>query len=361
MELQTMVRVKVRNQQNFFFDDFFGSYQDYPFKFASNSVKIKVKPLPVTGVPPSYNGSVGNYNMDVTLNKTQTKPDEPVALTVNITGTGNIKMLDVPKINLPQDLEVYDPKTSEKISKKSDIISGSKSSEYLIIPRRGGQFKIPPIEFSYFDLKKQQYIQQQSPEYVINVEGQASTSTAPSVTGITKEEVELLGEDIRYIKTGNLQLKKQNEFLLTSWAFGGMYAAPFLLFALLFAYKRREEKLSGNVALRKNKRANKEASRRLKKAKQYLSEQNRKAFFDEISRAIWGYLGDKLSIDQASLSREQVQRVLSEKNIPDETIQQIFKTLDDAEMALFAPQSNGEMSKAYGEATEVIAKLDSEL
>ncbi len=360
MELQTNVRIKVRGQSNPFFDDFFGSYQDYPYKFASNSIKIKAKPLPTAGTPVSFSGATGDYNMDVTLDKTQTKPDEPVALTINISGTGNIKMLDVPKISLPSDLEVYDPKTSEKISKKGDIISGSKSSEYLIIPRRAGQFKIPPIEFSYFDLSKQQYVVQQSPEYVISVEGEAATSSTPSVTGITKEEVELLGEDIRHIRTGGT-LKKQNDFLFSSWQFAGMYAAPFLIFSLLFAYKRREEKLSGNVALLKNRMANKEAAMRLKKARKYLSEQNRKAFFNEISRAIWGYLGDKLNIDQASLSREQIQKTLTEKNIPQEIIQRVFKTLDDAEMALFAPSSDGEMKKAYSDATEVISKLDSEL
>ncbi|HXH17903.1 MAG TPA: BatD family protein [Chitinophagales bacterium] len=360
MELQTMVRVKVRSQTNFFFDDFFSSYQDYPYRFSSNSVKIKVKPLPATAAPLSFNGAVGDYKMDVTLGKTLTKPDEPVSFTINISGSGNIKMLDMPKINLPSDLEVYDPKTSEKISKKGDVISGSKVSEYLIIPRRAGQFKIPPVEFSYFDLSKQQYVVQQSPEYVINVEGTASTATTPVITGITKEEVELLGEDIRYIKTGGT-LKKQNDFLFASWQFAGMFAAPFLLFAMLFAYKRREEKLSGNVVLMKSRRANKEAARRLKKAKQYLAQQNRRAFFDEISRAIWGYLGDKLNIDLALLSREQVQKALTEKNISPETIQRIFKTLDDAEMALFAPSSDGEMNKAYSDATEVISKLDEEL
>jgi len=360
MELQTIVRVKVRSQPNFFFDDFFGTYQDYPYKFSSNSVKIKVKPLPTAGTPMSFNGAVGNYKMDVTLDKTQTKPDEPVALTIIVSGTGNIKMLDVPKINLPSDLEVYDPKTSEKISKRGDIISGSKTSEYLIIPRRAGQFKIPPVEFSYFDLSKQQYVVQQSPEYVINVEGTVSTSATPAISGITKEEVELLGEDIRYIKTGG-RLKKQDEFLFATWQFAGVYAAPVLLFALLFAYKRREEKLSGNVALMKNRRANKEAAKRLKKAKQYLSQQNRKAFFDEISRAIWGYLGDKLNMDQASLSREQIQHALTQRNISPETIQRIFKTLDDAEMALFASSSDGEMNKSYSDATAVIAQLEEEL
>ncbi len=361
MELQTMVRIKTRSQPNFFFDDFFGSYQDYPYKFSSNKVKIKVKPLPPAGIPANFNGTVGNYNMDVTLDKTQTKPDEPVALTISITGNGNIKMLDVPKINLPSDLEVYDPKSSEKISKKGDVVSGSKTNEYLIIPRRGGQFKIPPVEFSYFDLSKQQYVAQQSPEFIISVEGDASTSAAPTITGINKEEVELIGEDIRYIKTGDIQLKQRDEFLLSSWQFAGIYSAPFLLFALLFAYKRREDHLSGNVALLKNRRANKEAARRLKKAKRFLADQNRKAFFDEISRAVWGYLSDKLNIAQSALSRAQVEKALTEKNVSSDTIQRIFKTLDDAEMALFAPTSDGEMNKAYDDATELISKLDSQL
>lgn len=359
MELQTYVRVRVNNQNNFF-NDFFGTYQDYPYKFRSNAVKIKVKPLPA-GAPLSYNGAVGEYTMDVTLDKTTTKPDEPVTLTVNVSGTGNIKMLDVPKVTLPADLETFDPKASEKISKKGNVISGSKSYEYLIIPRRGGQFKIPPVEFSYFDLNRKEYVTQQSPEYIINVEGESTASSAPAVTGINKEEVALLGEDIRYIKTEDVHFRKRADFFLASFAFGGLYAAPFLLFALLLVYKRREEKLSGNTALLKNRRANKEAAKRLKQAKKYLSEQNRKAFYDEITRAIWGYLGDKLSISQSALSREQIQRVLTEKKIAPDTIQRVFKILDDAELALFSPVVEGEMSKAYDDANDVISKLDSEL
>ncbi len=355
MELQTYVRVQTNNR------GFFSTYQDYPYKFKSNSVKVNVKPLPTAGVPLSFNGAVGDYKMEVTLDKTVTKPDEPVTLSVNVTGTGNIKMLDVPKVTLPADLETFDPKSSEKVSKKNNIISGSKSYEYLIIPRRGGQFKIPPVEFSYFDLRKQEYVTQQSPEYIINVEGESTASSTPSITGINKEEVELLGEDIRYIKTGEVSLKKSNEFFLTSWMFGGMYAAPFLLFTLLFAYKRREEKLSGNTVLLKNRRANKEATKRLKQAKKYLGEQNRKAFYDEITRAIWGYLGDKLNISQSALSREQIQLTLTEKRIAPETIQLVFKTLDAAEMALFSPVSDGEMNRAYDDAGEIISKLDAEL
>lgn len=354
MELQTYVRVYSGR-------GFFSSYQDYPYKFKSNALKVKVKPLPVANVPASFKGAVGVYAMEVALNKTVTKPDEPVTLTVNITGTGNIKMLELPTVSLPADLETFDPKSSEKISKKSNVVSGSKSLEYLIIPRRGGQFKIPPVEFSYFDLSKKQYVTQRSPEFIVNVEGESTASSTPTITGINKEEVELLGEDIRYIKSGDVSWKKGNEYFLNSGIFAGLYAAPFLLFALLFAYKRREEKLSGNTVLLKNRRANKEATKRLKQAKQYLGEKNRKSFYDEITRAIWGYLGDKLNISQAALSREQVQKALEEKKIAPETIQRVFKTLDAAEMALFSPVAEGEMSKAYDDAGEIISKLDAEL
>ncbi len=359
MELQSLVRVRVKNQRNLFFDDFFGTYQDYPHKFNSNAVKLKVKPLPTAGVPASFNGAVGEFKMDVKLDKTETTPDEPVSLSIAVSGTGNIKMLDLPKINLPADLEVFDPKSSERISKKNSI-SGSKSNEYLIIPRRAGEFKIPPVEFSYFDLKKQQYVTQQTPGYVIRVEGDATASTTPVISGITKEEVELLGQDIRFIKTGDTTLRKKDDYLLASWQFAGMYAAPFLLFMLLFIYKRREEKLSGNLNLLRKRRANKEAAIRLKKAKQHLTAKERKPFFDEITKAVWGFLGDKLSIDPSALSREQAQKIMLEKKISEATIQCTFKLLDDAEMALFAPSSDGDMDVIYKEAGEVIEKVGDE-
>ena len=360
IKLKTNVSVRVQNQRRSFFDDFFGSYQNYPYEFESNSIKINVKPLPVGNKPSSYTGAVGDFNLEVTLDKETTETDEPVALTIKISGTGNIKMLDVPKINLPQDFDLFDPKMNERISTSGNRVNGYKSAEYLLIPRRPGEFKLPVVEFSYFDLKKKDFIIQKSPEFVLKVEGEVSTTT-PAITGISKEEVELLGEDIRYIKTGTGDLNRKGDFLLTSWSFAGMYVSPVFLFFLLLAYRKREERIMGDSALVKRRRATKEATKRLKQAKKFLSDQDKKAFYDEVARAIWGYLGDKLNIEQSALSREKVEIVLRERSVQEETIKKTFKILDDSEMALFAPSSTGEMSQTYEEATAVISQLGGEL
>ncbi|GIV33752.1 MAG: hypothetical protein KatS3mg031_1287 [Chitinophagales bacterium] len=360
MELQTNVRLRVQSQRGFFFDDFFSTYQDYPYKFRSNTVKVKVKSLPKEGRPESFTGAVGSYTLNVTLSKTEIGPDEPVTLTISISGTGSIKLLQLPEISLPSDLDVFDPKQSEKISTKGNIVSGSKSNDYLIIPRRSGQYKIPSVEFSYFDPVKEQYFVQRSPEYLLLVEGESAAGSQPVIQGITKEEVELIGQDIRYIKTSGT-LKKSGEAWLHSWKFMAFYATPFFLFVLLLMYKRREEQIAANPMLLKNRRANKEAIKRLRRARTFINVNNRKAFYDEIAKALWGYLGDKLKIEQAALSRDRIEKILTDYQLPQETINQLLKVLDDAESALFAPSAEGDMKRDYERAREIISRLETEL
>lgn len=358
MVLETYARVQVEAPS---WNNFFGRYQDVEFKFKSNTQTIDVKPLPTAGKTSDFIGFVGDLSMDMTLDKTETETDDPITLSLNFDGTGNLRMLEVPEIDLPKDFEVFDPKTTESIS-KAGTIKGKKGYDYLIIPRRPGTFKLPPIKLQYFDLEKEEYVTLSTPETMLTVTGEPSASGTGGVSGLNKEEVELIGQDIRYINTGDPDLKQKGQFFLGSIQFFGMALAPFLLFFIFLAVRRRQESLSGNQALRKRKKATKIASLRLKEAKGYLDNEMKRQFYDATSRAIWGYLGDKLNINPSALSRDKVRDVLAEKGVPSELSDRLAKLLDDCEMALFAPTAGGGgMQEVYDRAKDIIDQLEAYL
>ncbi|MEX0812587.1 MAG: BatD family protein [Chitinophagales bacterium] len=356
MEMETHVRVRTQSQRRGFFDDFFGSYKDIPYEFQSSKIKINVKPLP-KGKPSSFSGLSGTFNMDVSLDKTETETDDPITMKIKISGKGNLRMLDAPKPQLPRDFEVFDPKTKEQISTSSNIISGYKQYDYLLIPRRPGTFKIPPMRFSYFDTKKEDYVELSSKEYEVTVSGEASAFTGGNVANVSKEEVELLGQDIRYIKS-NTDLQEKGAFYITSIPFGVLFAAPFLLFVVLLRIKKREDELAGNIGLLKRKRAGKEAAKRLSKAKKLLNESGaERDFYKAVSESLWGYLSDRLNIPAAELSREKAEPKLEQNGVADADRKEIFEVLDKCEMALFAPTSAGDKEAVYTRAANIIEKI----
>ncbi len=357
LEAETVVRVQLRGRSRSMWDDFFGSYQDVPHKMVSNPVKVKVTPLPTANRPGNFSGVTGNFKMDVKLDKTETNVDDPVTLSIKIWGDGNVKMIEKPFFDLPKDFDVFDPKTNESVTKRGNIVTGYKTYDLLLIPRKPGVYKVPSVSFNYFDTGQKNYVTLQSPEFSIKVSGQASSATSQTITGIKKEEVELLGQDIRFIQSETSLRAKGSSFFGTA-LFTGAYAAPVLLFIALFAYKRREDEIQGNATLLKKRQATKVASKRLAEAKKYLDENNSKQFYDSVSRAVWGYLGDKLNISGALLSRESVAEKLKEKNVSDISIKKIFSLLDDCEMALFGGLSAGSMNEVYARTSELIDELE---
>ncbi|MCH8329952.1 MAG: protein BatD, partial [Bacteroidetes bacterium] len=338
MEMETIVRIKDNSRRSrSLYESLFGRTKDVKRVLASHSVKIKVKPFPSTNKPSMFGGACGKFKMEVNIDKTETKAEDPITLRIKISGQGNIKLIDVPKLILPSQFEVYDPKISEYVSKSSQIINGRKTYEYLIIPRLPGEYKIPALHFAYFDLARNDYTVTSSPEFVINVLKGDGTPTSSIPAGITKEDVELIGQDIRFIKTGPVNLAVKGYAFYGSTPFVMMLFLPISLFILLIIWLKRQEKLSGNIVLMKNRRANKMAKKRLAKAAVHLKENDSKGFYDETARAIWGYLGDKLNISTADLTKDKAREILSQKNIEDVIIDQLLTTLDNCEMALFAP------------------------
>jgi hypothetical protein len=361
LELETVVRVQVKNQYRNIWDDFFGSYKDVPHHMVSNKAKIKVNPLPAANKPHDFSGVVGNFKMDVKLDKTETNVDDPITLSIKISGDGNVKLLEKPAFELPKDFDVFDPKTNENVTKRGNTVTGHKTYDYLLIPRRPGEFKVPSFSFNYFDLNKKDYVRLNSPEYTIKVTGQASASSTQSITGIKKEEVELLGEDIRFIHTSATFKEKDKRFFGTT-TFAGLFVAPFILFLGLFVYKKRDDELKGNKTLLKKMQAGKAAAKRMTEAKKALQAGDKKKFYDETAKALWGYMGDKLNIDASQLSKENVSTALQQKNVPPETVKKFFSIIDDCEMALYAPSLAGSnMSKTFESASAVINEMEESL
>ncbi len=362
-ELSTVAQVQVRSNSRNFFGSFFGQVQQVPMTLKTSSAVVNVKELPETGKPAEFSGAVGTYKFETSLSNKETKTDEPITYTLKISGTGNLKFVDAPALKFPAEFEVYDPKTKENISNAVGGMSGTKQYDYLIIPRQPGDFKIESKTFSWFEPASAKYFTINSPEFTVKVTGEASKNVNANAgaTGVSKEEVSLVGQDIRYIKTTTPEFKKGNSFF-GSVGFVAMYTAPFLLFIALVVAKKRNENLAADVIGTKRRRALKLAKKRLSIAAKHLTKSDKKNFYDEISRATWGYLGDKLNIDMAELSKDNVEEKLLARNAKTETILKLKDLLNICELALYSPIGEGsEMKMNYDAAMNLIADLEEEV
>ncbi|MCZ6775344.1 MAG: BatD family protein [Ignavibacteria bacterium] len=365
MELETTV--KVQDRRSFdpfdsFFRDPFGRTMNYMVK--SKPLKIKVEPLPA-GAPPSFKGAVGRFAMNTTLDRKSTETNEPVTLKVTISGTGNIKLLESPAVDLPVDFEQYTPKVSEKINRGGKKISGRKSFEYLLIPRYPGGKRIKPVEFSYFDLSKRRYVTLRSEPIELQVE-QGVIAAAPSTAGITQEDVRLLSQDIRFIKVANLELSRQGERLYATPVFIVMILFPLAGLSGAVVYSRQRQAIRMDEVGYRNRRAIKVAQKGLRQAEQLLrtgsadASAHKLQFYSEVARAVWKYLGDRLNIQQADMSVDAALIELSRRSVNGEISDALRSLLESCEMARFAPTSfeASAMQKIYDDARKLIIELE---
>ncbi|HWB62675.1 MAG TPA: BatD family protein, partial [Chitinophagales bacterium] len=263
----------------------------------------------------------------------------------------------------PPAFEVYDPKEKENISNSASGLTGSKQYDYLLIPRQPGDYKIDKHSFSYFDPNAGKYITLTSPEYALKITGEPSKNlNLGGNATVSRQDVNPLGQDIRYIKTNVPRFKKQGGEFFASVGYYAFYTTPFLLFVGLIAMRRRNENLAADVVGAKRRRALKLARRRLSIADKHLKANDKKQFYDEVSRAMWGYLGDKLSIDMAMLSKDNVEEKLTAHAVKAETVTNLKNLINTCELALYAPVGeHGEMKKNYDLALNLIADLEDEI
>jgi hypothetical protein len=364
LKLDTRVQVRTQNRRRrSVFDDFFGGgIQEVPYTVSSGTTQIDAKPLPREGRPANFDGAVGQFELEVKLDKDNVQTGDAATFSVVISGKGNIKAIESPKLDFPPEFEVYDPKVDDKVSAASGTISGTKSFDYLIIPRNPGVYKLPVVSFSYFDPVRQRYVSQQSPAYTLTAAGEALQASGPGLSQIKKEDVELIGQDIRYIQTQPGDFRIKGTSFLAGYGFITLYVLPFLLFGGLLWFRVRQERLAGDIAGSRSRKAQSMAKKRLKRAREHMGKQEQKAFYDEIARAMWGFLSDKLNIGQSDLSREYVREQLLARTVPEALPERLTKLLDTCEMALFAPSAvSGGMESTYEEALSLISDIDNRI
>ncbi|MHC1774682.1 MAG: BatD family protein [Lentimicrobium sp.] len=348
---------------NFFDDSFFGNtLQNVKKTILSNKLTIDVKPLPSQGKPSDFSGAVGNFNLASSTDRTELKANDAMSLKFTITGKGNIKLIEKPDFNFPTDFEVYDPRVTDNINTSASGVSGSRTFEYLIIPRNPGNFTIKPARFTYFDINAGVYKTLDSKEFKITVargDGSAGTFSAGETN---KEDFKYIGSDIRFIKTGKLYLRPVNTFLFGSPLFIFIFVAPFLLFILFLIIWKNELKKRGNQAMMRNRKATGVARKRLKLAEKYLKQGKQEDFWAETSNALWGYMSDKFNIPRSALSMDSVNEALSNKNVNEELIKQFIGALNNCEFARFAPGNKSQlMDELYSQALDVITRTEQEL
>lgn len=325
----------------------------------TNPITVNVKPLPA-GKPDNFTGAVGNFSFSPSISTKQVRANEPITITLKISGTGNLKLFKNPKIDFPSNFEVYDPTIDNNFAEASNGLRGTRKIEYLAIPRYEGNYTIAPIKFSYFDVNSKSYKTLQSSAYDIQV-AKDDASKAVANNYATKQEVKV-EKDIRFLKTGKPNFQSSQHFFAGSTAYWLWYMVPTLLLLAAFIFYRKQAKANANITLMRNRRANKVAVKRLKTAGKYLKAQDKAKFYDEVLRAVWGYFSDKLSIPVANLTKDNIEAKLSGHGIDDQLIDKFMHILNTCEFARYAPsESDAAMDNLYRETETAIGEMEREL
>lgn len=344
------------------FDAFFngGGYVEVKKKITTPKVVINVQPLPAK--PAGFSGAVGEFKLASSINATDVKTNDAVTIKLTLIGTGNMKLIGTPEVKFPQDFEIYDPKVTDDYKLTNSGLTGTKTFEYLAIPRHAGNFTIPAIEFTYFDLKSNSYKTLKTEAYNLKVaKGQGNADQVIS-DFTNKESVKMLGKDIRFIKLGDSSLRPKGDFFFGTVGYYLCYLIPLLLFVVFAVIYRQKALENANVAKVKTKKANKVATRRMKLAGKLLAENKKNEFYDEVLKALWGYISDKLSIPVSQLSKDNIEAELTNYGVQEALIAEFIGVLNECEYARYAPGNENEaMDKVYSASVEVISKMENSI
>ena len=365
-ELVCVINVRVNNSSSgSIFDQFFqDDYRQIRKRVTTPAVKVKVNPLPA-GQPASFGGGVGNFGISARLTSDNIKTHDAASLIITVSGRGNVALLEEPKVNFPPDFEVYDTKTTENTDKSTGSTSGSKSFEYPFIPRSHGDFTIDPVEYSYYDVNQGKYVTLKTEPMHIKVAkgkgGESSTAVAVS-SGIERKDVKSLADDIRFIFTGKPSLSSSGAFFVGSILFWVLLSLLVLGASAVFLAFRKVSAMRADVAGTKNRRATKMARKRLAQAGEYLDKNLYTAFYEELHKALIGFVSDKLNMDMSEISKDNIASALTSGGVSEEQTKAFTDLLDACEFARYSPDGGNEaMRSHYDDALKVITLIDSSL
>ena len=331
-------------------------YTEVKKKIVAPGIKIQVDPLPQK--PSNFSGAVGkSFSLSANIDKTETKTNEPITLKVAVSGTGNLKLMKQPVVEFPKDFDKYDAKQTDKTRLTANGLEGSMVYDFMAVPRHAGTYKIPPVEFTYYDTGSKEYKTLRTDSFSINVEKGEAGAAVSDYTG--QSDVNLINKDIKYIKTGPADLKQKGEYFFGSPSYWICLAVMALLFVSLMIIFRQRAIDNANIGKMRGKKANKVATKRLRTAAKLMAAGKGGEFYDEVMRALWGYIGDKLNMPVESLSKDNISQRLAERNVDETTVNLFIGALDECEFERYAPgDAAGNMSKTYDAAITAIMNIE---
>ena len=359
-EMTCLVNVRVSSGGTSIFDGFFDDYRTVRKKVATQPMTVTVNPLPA-GAPASFAGGVGHFTISAKVSKDTLKTHEAASLILTVSGRGNVSLLETPKVNFPPDMEVYDTKISDKIDKSG--LSGSRIYEYPFIPRSYGDFEIEPVKYSYYDVNQRKYVTLETQPIVLNVlRGNEAEASGVVVSGVLPKDVKNLASDIRFINVKDSELVSRGHFFVGSVLFWILVVALFVVAVVLWAALRHLAARRADVVGSKNRKATKMALKRLQLANTFLKQNLYTAFYEELHKALLGFISDKLNIPSAELSRERISEALAEGGVAPSLTETFIGILDACEYARYAPTAGNEaMAAHYTSALDVISSIDSDM
>ena len=360
-ELVCLVSVRVSSGGNSIFDGFFDEYRNVRKKVQTKPVTVNVSALPA-GAPASFGGGVGEFSISASVSKDTIKTHEAASLIVTVSGKGNVALLEAPKVSFPPDMEVYDTKVTSNIAPGG--MSGTRKYEYPFIPRSYGDFVIEPIKYAYYDVNQKKYVSLETQPIDLTVlKGNESGSSATVVVpGSSQKDVKDLDSDIRYINVKDPLLVAKGHFLVGSGLFWIVVILLVAAATALWLILRRMAARRADVAGMKNRKATKMALKRLHLAGTFLKQNLYTAFYEELHKALLGFIADKLMIPASELSKDKISDALKDGNVPQEDINAFIDILDACEFARYSPSTgNDAMAAHYAAATEVISAIDSSM
>lgn len=367
MTINLVVRIEDSSMRtNSMFDSFFGGggYRDIRKIVSTESVSINVKPYP-SNAPASFSGAVGEFTMNGSLSSDIIAANGSSNLIITINGSGNIPLVSEPKVDLPTSFELYKVSSEENINVSSSGVRGTKTFTYPFIARAKGEYTISPTEFTYFSPENGRFITLSTSSFKMGVTEDTSAASKGGgqqiITGVTREELKILGSDIRHIMTAAPSLKPDNSFFFGSVTYFFIIAILILLTVAAVYILRKVISESKDTVRVKSKKANKVALSRLKEAKGALDKNDSAVFHDAVLKAMWGYVADKLNISQAELSRDNVTEQLSARGVSPSEIEEFMSIITACEEARYAPVTSGTMTGIYDKGAEVITQFENKI